>query len=458
MKFTLYLHPVKIKEWGLTMSEAVIFSFCYELPSWATPINIDGENYYFGDRGKASEETGIELKEDTVYRVYKSLSEKGLIVYKKHKHMDLISVTEKGRTWNLYSDLNPKNSEKNPKKEPKLGKKSESHIVCYKETSSYEAEEPNSPISLKEKTGHGVEPQSEDGVAVSVDYTLRDEEINQEIIDEVLWRLDNEYSSSELFGMFGDDCDLVAEKQFLAERWASGDKEMVKHPKSNRKRDLKYQSCLKGFKRWVESYASKRSKVPVSDRKIRTSHQQDEVDYVLLKKTAIAHGAPTFDRWWERMGRKSGQWKLDEELLMQFHKMFGTLEEKQKYLIYSLHKKPTIHPTYPDKDLNIVLKNIVRDGFMDKAVILESDGYFKEREWIGRPVSLYQYPPEYYPVKMPQCDRDSIMSMVPKGYYDACDRKYPPVYMYLDGIRLKKDNPYANIKPVDSQTYLKNDK
>lgn len=175
MKFTLYLHPARIKEWGLTMSEAVIFSFCYELPSWATPISVDGENYYFGDRGKASEETGIELKEDTVYRVYRSLSEKGLIVYKKHKHMDLVLVTDKGRTWNTNSDLNPKNSEKNPKKEPKLGKKSESHIVCYKETSSYKEEEPKSDFSepLKEgNSGIGVKPQDNRNGADSVINTL----------------------------------------------------------------------------------------------------------------------------------------------------------------------------------------------------------------------------------------------------------------------------------------------
>lgn len=114
-------------QWGLNLPEAALFSFCYDLPSWAEHIIVNGEVFCHASKNKAIEELPILTdKPDTVYRLYKSLEEKGLIEYSKQQRKDLIRVTEKGKAWNRKnSEKNPSletNSEKNPSK---LGKKSE---------------------------------------------------------------------------------------------------------------------------------------------------------------------------------------------------------------------------------------------------------------------------------------------------------------------------------------------
>lgn len=120
MKYNISIDQPRSIEWGLSHAEAFMFSFCYSLSSWATPIFIDGEVYYFASRNKAIEEMPlITDKPDTVYRLYKSLAEKGLIDFVKFDNKDCIKLTEKSKAWN---------SEKNPsvgKKSELLGKKSE---------------------------------------------------------------------------------------------------------------------------------------------------------------------------------------------------------------------------------------------------------------------------------------------------------------------------------------------
>lgn len=142
MKYSIVLHPVKMQEWGLNLTEATIFSFCYELPSWATAVVVDGITMFRGNRRKASEEMGLGLAPDTVYRTYKKLHEKGLIVYVKNGNDDLIALTAVGRTWG-WDGKKSEDSEKNPSK---LGKKSESHYIVYKDTSN----KPNSPATAEQ--------------------------------------------------------------------------------------------------------------------------------------------------------------------------------------------------------------------------------------------------------------------------------------------------------------------
>ncbi|WP_222702728.1 helix-turn-helix domain-containing protein, partial [Fusobacterium necrophorum] len=72
---------------------------------------LEDKVYYFVSRNLVLQELPMFFeKADTVYRTLKVLAEKGIIEYIKYKNMDLIRLTEKGKTWNFIKN----NSEKNP--------------------------------------------------------------------------------------------------------------------------------------------------------------------------------------------------------------------------------------------------------------------------------------------------------------------------------------------------------
>ena len=127
MRYNSVINNIKAKEWDLTIQQAYLFSWFYELPSWANKVMIENEIFYFASKNKAVEELPILTdKLDTMYRYYKQLEEKELIVIKKIDNKDYISLTSKGKEWNLYksdySENNPtllgnlseNNSENNP--------------------------------------------------------------------------------------------------------------------------------------------------------------------------------------------------------------------------------------------------------------------------------------------------------------------------------------------------------
>lgn len=121
MRYNIIINQIKAKEWGLNLQQASVFSFFYELPSWAESIIEDDKIYYFASKNKAVEELPILTeKKDTMYRIYKQIEEKGLISVIKKDGKDYILITDKGKSWNDFKY----NSEKNPNK---LGKKSENN-------------------------------------------------------------------------------------------------------------------------------------------------------------------------------------------------------------------------------------------------------------------------------------------------------------------------------------------
>ena len=132
MRFSTTLNNVKCMEWELNASESILFSLLYDASSWAKEIIKDEKAYYFVSRKLITKELPMFFeKEDTVYRNFKKLVDKGLIEYVKKEKMDLVRITEKGKSWNKFeenSEKNPnidKNSEKNPSK---FGKKSEKEV------------------------------------------------------------------------------------------------------------------------------------------------------------------------------------------------------------------------------------------------------------------------------------------------------------------------------------------
>lgn len=101
MRYTISIDQTHSIEWGLSLSEAALFSFIYSLPAWAEQIHTKGETWFFASRNKAIDEMPIITdKSDTIYRLYKSLQSKGIIRWEKFGEKDCIMITEKGKNWN----------------------------------------------------------------------------------------------------------------------------------------------------------------------------------------------------------------------------------------------------------------------------------------------------------------------------------------------------------------------
>ena len=112
MKYTITINQNRSVEWKLTASESIVFSWIYELPSWADKMEYNGITYYFGSRNVACKELPIiSDKADTMYRLYKSLEKKGLISTVVLQKKDYIAVTEKGKNWH-YEIEHPKDGNK----------------------------------------------------------------------------------------------------------------------------------------------------------------------------------------------------------------------------------------------------------------------------------------------------------------------------------------------------------
>jgi len=111
MRFSTTLNNQKCMEWGINATQGILVALLYETNAWANEEIIDDKIYYFVSRNLILKELPMFFeKADTVYRNLKVLAEKGIIEYIKHKGMDLIRLTEKGKSWNFIEN----NSEKNP--------------------------------------------------------------------------------------------------------------------------------------------------------------------------------------------------------------------------------------------------------------------------------------------------------------------------------------------------------
>ena len=141
MRFSTTLNNQKCMEWGINATQGILVALLYEANAWANEEIIDDKIYYFVSRNLILKELPMFFeKADTVYRNLKVLAEKGIIEYIKHKGMDLIRLTEKGKSWNFIESSSEKspnfdsNSEKSPSK---FGKKSENNSEknpTYKDT------------------------------------------------------------------------------------------------------------------------------------------------------------------------------------------------------------------------------------------------------------------------------------------------------------------------------------
>lgn len=117
MKYSINIDQINSIEWGFNLSEAAVFTYLFNVPTWADHILINGKSFYFAARQKTCQDVPlISEKADTIYRIYKTLHEKEVIEYLKHMGKDCMRITEKGKAWN---------SEKFPNTAIELGNKSE---------------------------------------------------------------------------------------------------------------------------------------------------------------------------------------------------------------------------------------------------------------------------------------------------------------------------------------------
>lgn len=113
MKYYININQKFAVEHGLNTSEAIVFAWLYELPSWAKSVLMDKEPFYFAGENKAADEMPlISDKKDTFYRLYRSLAKKGLIEMLKIGKATYIAITDIGKGWYLS-----KRSQKNGNRE-----------------------------------------------------------------------------------------------------------------------------------------------------------------------------------------------------------------------------------------------------------------------------------------------------------------------------------------------------
>lgn len=124
MRITSYINNVKCLEWGLNLAQGALFDLLNQVQSWAEPVYLDGEVFYWVSRQMIIREIPVAYsKPDTVYRALKFLAEKELIDYIKDGSKDCIKLTQKGKEWN--SEINPNQLGNKSENQPKLGNKSE---------------------------------------------------------------------------------------------------------------------------------------------------------------------------------------------------------------------------------------------------------------------------------------------------------------------------------------------
>ena len=85
---------------GMNVNQSLVFDLLTRSPIWATPIEIDGEYYWWVSRQSICRELELlKMKPDTAYRHLKALADLKLISYKKEGLKDCIAITELGKSY-----------------------------------------------------------------------------------------------------------------------------------------------------------------------------------------------------------------------------------------------------------------------------------------------------------------------------------------------------------------------
>ena len=115
MKYSIYIDQTKSQEWGLSLTQAILFSVIYELPSWANSRVFDGEILYLFTQKKLREEVPVlQLKDRALKKALSDLESKGLIerliVHESNRDHRYIRTTEKGKSWGRWQRESKENT------------------------------------------------------------------------------------------------------------------------------------------------------------------------------------------------------------------------------------------------------------------------------------------------------------------------------------------------------------
>lgn len=97
----MLINQVKAIEWGLSLEQAALFAFLYEMPSHAEETLIDGKCYCCITERYFQDNTSLYGDPSAVKQHLKHLINAGLIDMEHgEKSRIYIRTTEKGRLWN----------------------------------------------------------------------------------------------------------------------------------------------------------------------------------------------------------------------------------------------------------------------------------------------------------------------------------------------------------------------
>lgn len=125
MTYYLTLDNCFAEKHQLNLSQLYLFAFITRLNTWADKLIVGNNVFYKCSKKMVIKELPILTeKEDTIYRLMKSLEQKGLIYMKKIDGVDYVTTTEFAEDWGRII----RDSEINPSK---LGNKSEKHSEIF---------------------------------------------------------------------------------------------------------------------------------------------------------------------------------------------------------------------------------------------------------------------------------------------------------------------------------------
>ncbi len=119
MKYTLLINQQKAVALGMNPTQAIILDVINGAQTWAEPLVIKNNVYFWVSRHKVCEELPIlNLKPDTVYRHFTFLESLGVIDYGKVGKKDCVRLTEVGKSYFSSSFANSSEINPNPEIDP----------------------------------------------------------------------------------------------------------------------------------------------------------------------------------------------------------------------------------------------------------------------------------------------------------------------------------------------------
>lgn len=125
MDYNISINQPKSIEWGLNLSEAAIFSWIYNVPSWSKKTLLeDGKLFFWASKGNCLEDMAIvTTKRNTLNTIYAKLESIGVIESIRRNNCDYVFITEKGIQWRQNKNTSVKKITESVKKITDIGEK-----------------------------------------------------------------------------------------------------------------------------------------------------------------------------------------------------------------------------------------------------------------------------------------------------------------------------------------------